>query len=451
MNGWKGLTRILPVVTLAVSAAPALAQTVAVTVNGVSTADGVLRGQLCTDTQKFPAGACPYKVEAPAAMGMVKLVFAGVPEGTYAFQSMHDANANGRLDLPHEGFAFGNSVPWPPTFDKAAIKVAGDTAAEVTLTYFSQGTTAITQGGTAGAEIGVAARDGVVKTDVRFDGLYGAFYAPKDAKNLPVIIAIGGSEGGLNPISGISAGFARRGYAVLALAYWRAPGLPKTLQNVPLEYFSTAIDWVQARPEVDASRIGMIGWSRGGEGALLIASGEPRIKAVIGLAPGSHVVAGLNFENPTELKPAWTKGGKAVPFFSWDTSVPYTGNMRAMMDKSHATIMAHPEAEIPVEKINGPVLLLSGDKDGVWNAALNSERVLARLKKQGFKHDAKHIDYPGAGHLVFKGDPEGQAYELDAATLQFMGGSTEANAAAQRDAWSKGLAFFDGALKGGKR
>lgn len=422
----------------------AFADTVTVTVNGVSTATGVVRGQLCTDQQKFPAGACPYRVEAPAAMGAVELVFKDVPAGAYGFQSMHDADSNGRLDLPHEGFAFGNNVAWPPTFEKAAIKVAGDTQAGVTLTYF-------TQGNTAGPEAGVAPRPGVVKTDVRANGLYGAFYAPKDAKNLPVIIAIGGSEGGLNAISGISAGFSEQGYAVLALAYWRAPGLPQTLENVPLEYFGKAIDWVSERAEANAQRVGLIGWSRGGEGALLIASREPRIKAVIGLAPGSHVIAGLDFADMAHPEPAWTAGGKAVPFFTPDMSVPYTGNMRAMMDKSHANIMAHPEAEISVEKINGPILLFSGEKDAVWNAALNSERVLARLKKHGFKHAAQHIDYPGAGHLVFKGDPQGQSYELDAATLQFMGGDAGANAAAQKDAWTRGLAFFDAALKGAAR
>lgn len=422
-------------------ALPAAADTLTVTLQGVSSSNGVLRGQLCTDQQKFPAGACPYMVEVPAAMGAVDLAFKDVPAGIYAFQSMHDADGNGRLDLPYEGFGFGNSVAWPPKFDTAAIKVAGDTKAKVTLTYFAQGST-------AGPEIGVLARPGVVKTDVRVNGLYGAFYAPKDAKNLPVIIAIGGSEGGLNPISGISAGFSEHGYAVLALAYWRAPGLPQTLENVPLEYFSKAVDWAAQRPEANAQRIGMIGWSRGGEGVLLIASGDPRIKAVIGLAPGSHVVSGIDFADMTKVEPAWTKGGKAVPFFTPDMSVPYTGDMRAMMDKSHANIMAHPDAEIPVEKINGPILLLTGDKDGVWNAKLNSERVLTRLKKHNFTHAAQHIDYPGAGHLVFKGDPRGQAYELDAATLQFMGGAAAANAAAQTDAWGKGLAFFDGALKG---
>lgn len=425
---------------LALLSSPAFADTVTVTTNGVSTADGRLRGQLCTDVEKFPGGACPYKVDLPAAMGAVDLVFNDVAAGTYAFQVMHDANSNGRLDLPHEGFAFGNDVAWPPKFDTASIKVAGDTKAKVTLTYFSQGAA-------AGPEVGVPPRDGVVKTDVRANGLYGAFYAPKDAKNLPVIIAIGGSEGGLNAISGIANSFASHGYAVLALAYWRAPGLPQTLQNVPLEYFSTAIDWVGARPEADAKNIGLMGWSRGGEGALLIASGEPRIHAVMAMSPGSHVVAGLNFENMNETKPAWTRKGQAVPFFTPEAAAfNPNGNMREMMDRSHAAIMSHPEAAIPVEKIKGPVLLLSGDADGIWNAQLNSQRVIARLKEKGFKPRAEHVDYPGAGHLVFAGDLATE-YGFDATTRQIFGGTDAANAAARQAAWTKTLAFFDAALK----
>jgi dienelactone hydrolase/uncharacterized protein (DUF2141 family) len=436
----------LPLLSLAFAGA-ALAQTqtqtVTVTVTGIASADGALLGQLCPSEQAFQRSACPLSAISPAKAGATDLTFANVPAGTYALQVFHDANSDNRPNFPAEGYAFGNDIPYPAPFDKAAIKVAGDTKASVKLIYMAG-----TQAATA-PETGVAPPPGVIKTDVRADGLYGALYAPEGGKKLPVIIAIGGSEGGLNAISAISNSLATKGYAVLALAYWRGPGLPRNLEEVPLEYFDKAIGWVKTRPEADGGHIGMMGWSRGGEGALLIASHNREIRAVIALAGGSHVIVGINQADYAHSKPAWTLKGQPVPYFMPDMTVPIVnGNFRKMMDESHRDVTKHPEAEIPVEKINGPVLLLTGSEDGVWNAPAQAERVIARLKAKGFKPEARHIDYPGAGHLVFTGDP---AVPSGLSAWQgfagAMGGKREANIAAMADSWPKALAFFDKALK----
>lgn len=434
--------RLLPVL-FAVSflAGPALAQTVTATVSGIVESKGTIRGQLCADMKSMMGGQCPLFVTAPAKAGSVDLVFPNVPAGTYVFQTFHDADDNGRLGIPAEGYAFSNNQPYPPTFDKAAIKVEGDTHIGVKLIH-------MVNPATQGAEQGLSPPNGVTKTDLRADGLYGALYSPAGAKTLPTIIAIGGSEGGLDTISAISQSWALHGYNVLALAYWRAPGLPQNLEGVPLEYFDKAVGWLKGQPQVDGARIGMMGWSRGGEGALLIASHNPEIRAVMALAPGSHVILGINQTDYSRSKPAWTLGGQPVPYFTPDFSIAMDKGFRAMMDESHRDVTKHPEAEIPVENINGPVLLLTGGQDGVWNSPAQAERVMARLKAKGFKPKAQHIVNPGAGHLVFTGDP---ALDVGAKQHQtfagVMGGTAEANRAAWADSWSRALAFFDAALK----
>ena len=48
------------------------------------------------------------------------------------------------------------------------------------------------------------------------------------------VLVFGGSEGGL-ATSLLAARFAADGYPALALAYFREPGLPQTLTNIPLE------------------------------------------------------------------------------------------------------------------------------------------------------------------------------------------------------------------------
>jgi dienelactone hydrolase len=90
------------------------------------------------------------------------------------------------------------------------------------------------------------------------------------------VLVVGGSEGGLLP--GKAAWLASRGYAALALAYFRYDDLPPLLEGIPLEYFGSALGWMMQRPEILADRIAVVGTSRGGELALQLGSMFPQIK-----------------------------------------------------------------------------------------------------------------------------------------------------------------------------
>jgi UDP:flavonoid glycosyltransferase YjiC (YdhE family) len=90
---------------------------------------------------------------------------------------------------------------------------------------------------------------------------------------------------------------ASRGYAGLALAYFSGfsgiEDCPKDLIEIPLEYFASAIHWLQERETIDGGKIAVIGLSRGGELALLLGATFPTIKAVVGGAPSAYVQSGL--------------------------------------------------------------------------------------------------------------------------------------------------------------
>jgi hypothetical protein len=80
---------------------------------------------------------------------------------------------------------------------------------------------------------------GVVEKELRpaSGGIYGNLYLPKTtATRRPGVLVFGGSDGGLST-SFAAALLAAHGYPSLALAYFKAPGLPRGLNNVPLEYF----------------------------------------------------------------------------------------------------------------------------------------------------------------------------------------------------------------------
>lgn len=231
------------------------------------------------------------------------------------------------------------------------------------------------------------------------------------------MIVIGGSEGGEPVVLG--ALLASHGFPALALAYFGEPGLPQTLTNVPLEYFRTALKWLARQPNVDPARVELVGGSRGGEGARLIAATYPSlVHAVAALVPCSFVNPG----NPPTLppSPAWTLDGKAVPF---STATRYPGNPPQS-----------PDAVIPVERISGPVFLVGGGADGVWPSAAYVRTIVARLAARG-RHDVTSLVYPRAGH--FAAAPPYYPWSDPRA-----GGSPQADAAAQAATWPKLLRFL---------
>jgi uncharacterized protein len=56
------------------------------------------------------------------------------------------------------------------------------------------------------------------------------------------------------------------------------------------------------------------------------------------------------------------------------------------------------QAEIEVERINGPILILSGTQDEQWPATHMSEQIINRLAKKNFKHTYQHLPLEG-GHI----------------------------------------------------
>jgi hypothetical protein len=82
----------------------------------------------------------------------------------------------------------------------------------------------------------------LVTQSVREQGLVGTLFHPAAPGEYPGVLVLGGSEGGFP--NAMAALLASHGYATLALAYHKVEGLPKTLVNIPVEYFATALAWM---------------------------------------------------------------------------------------------------------------------------------------------------------------------------------------------------------------
>ena len=132
-------TAILPIALLALAAnPPAAAQstepaTLVLTIDAVATSEGVIRASLCDDpAAELPGPCATYVAEAPAVAGTTTITFDDVRPGRYALQFWHDANSNGRAEVPPERYGYGNDAHWPPSFERTAIDITSD--AVITLT-----------------------------------------------------------------------------------------------------------------------------------------------------------------------------------------------------------------------------------------------------------------------------------------------------------------------------
>lgn len=113
------------------SAAPAFAEDVTVTLTGVEARGGQILASLQTEGEFMQhRGAYGVVTPAPAADGAVTVVFRDVAPGAYALSAMHDENGDYEMQMsengrPSEGWAMSNaaSLRARPTFDAVRFEV----------------------------------------------------------------------------------------------------------------------------------------------------------------------------------------------------------------------------------------------------------------------------------------------------------------------------------------
>ena len=290
----------------------------------------------------------------------------------------------------------------------------------------------------------------VERIPVRDEELRGTLFLPPGEERQPAVIVIGGSGGGLQ--EGHAALFASRGIAALALAYFAFEDLPRYLIDIPVEYFETAIRWMLTHERVDPSRLVLVGKSRGAELALQLGSMFQEVRGVIGYVPSHVIWSGIGNAGRGEAF-AWTYDGAGLPFVG-NAMSPEQATEIFSQERIPLTPMflinlkneaGYQDAMIPVERINGPVLLLSGSDDQMWPSSLMGERVIERLKTHGHPYFHQHIAYPNAGHMILM--PYLQTtrnYSQHPVTKQVyaFGGTPEGYARANRNSWDRILRFF---------
>ncbi len=272
-------------------------------------------------------------------------------------------------------------------------------------------------------------------------GLVGTLVVPAGDPR-PVVLVLGGSEGGRDTFG--AAYYASLGYAAFALAYFGEEGVPQGLTRIPLEYFDGAIDWLEARDDVDASKLAVVGGSRGGELALMLGAEDPRFDLVI-----ANVPSGVRWGSASELAaPAWTKGGEDLPYL--DSPPDAEPEYVTMPDGRRATrgtpvfeaALEGPRdaidrATIEVERSTARFVISAGADDGIWPSCALSRIAMARLEAaRGDELRAEAFCFEEAGHIIGSpGWPTGDMSAIEHPRyheLLYTGGTARGTAHAQR-------------------
>jgi dienelactone hydrolase len=290
---------------------------------------------------------------------------------------------------------------------------------------------------------------GATLAPVAEPGVQGVFARPAGDGPFPAIVAFAGSGGGLGGSAGWAALFASRGFATLAISYFGAPGLPPDLVNVEVEVVERAIEWLYRRRDIKRG-VGVMGYSRGSELAMLAGVLFDQVDAVVACAPSGVVWNGLDQYGPV-YSPAWTFRGEPVPYAlvnkptrQIDLDEPFS--LVPLFDEALEDKAMIRAAEIPVERMRGPVLLLSGGADLMWPSTRMAQIAEQRAERYNRARCVEHLSYADAGHVGFlpPGTPVITSVRRHPLTGGFyaFGGTRAANARARADSWPRVLQFL---------
>ena len=257
--------------------------------------------------------------------------------------------------------------------------------------------------------------------------------APKSSKPSATVIVLSGSDGGYQSAATTAEKLAEHGIAALAVAYFGMDGVPATLNEIPLEYFSNAVEFIDQHPQLtrnQCGQIGVVGSSRGAELALLLGAHNADFAPIAALSPSSHVWGGAGNSNA-----AWTFKGEPLPYVERHSDPDYAverfiGVGYFSEDLNHDD---GSKALIPVTDISGQVLLLAGMDDQLWPSAQMAQTIEQQFVDNFQPSKVQTLYFADAGHVIAPGAPSNlNEVTAPSGAKIVLGGTTEANQQAQR-------------------
>ncbi|KAK4293230.1 hypothetical protein Pmani_034063 [Petrolisthes manimaculis] len=232
---------------------------------------------------------------------------------------------------------------------------------------------------------------GVKRIMVREGRVRGALFLPQGTGPFPAVIDVFGGFGGLREYR--AAILASRGFACLALAYFKFEDLPETMDKLELDYFEEAVEIVLAQPEVIPDRCAVVSSSKGSDVALAMAIYLDKVKAVV-------TIGGVLAKMGTTLM---YKGHQLWQGTSMKSIMTIDWKLRFIQRESAVREMYRPDNSLMVPCETAPLdtyfLFIAGDQD-TTHSKYGVEGMAQRLKAHGREAQCRTIIYPRAGHII---------------------------------------------------
>lgn len=176
------------------------------------------------------------------------------------------------------------------------------------------------------------------------------------------------------------------------------------------------VAWLRARPEIDASRVGLVGHSEGGVMGPLLASQDPRLKAVVVMAGPSkngRLVVRDQFVRPIETAVGLSPADRARMLAQVDSQVGAWLNMNPWS----RWFGTHEPLET-ARRLRMPVLIQHGELDR--QVTVGQADSLATAIRAGGNRDVTVKIYPRMNHLFLVTDGDGSPSEYGALRNQLV-------------------------------
>lgn len=290
----------------------------------------------------------------------------------------------------------------------------------------------------------------VEELEITHPDLKGNLYSPREEGIYPSVLILSGSDGGNEAHA--AAYLAAKGYLALSLSYFNDEGLNEQLESIELTYFKQATEYLSSHQN-STGDVNLIGFSKGGELALLISSLFNSYRTIIAGSPANYVTSGMKggvFAPVT----GWIYKGETVPYLKLKYPVSFMlSSIKNYIKKQPMNFLAvwrkslnHKKTgqfKINVADIEAPLFIISGVDDKLWPSPSFQEEI----KKERTNQADKYLSYKNAGHFSsfpynFHQMPANVHLNLDGLIMNF-GGTKRENAYSAKESLTEILGFLN--------
>ena len=240
-------------------------------------------------------------------------------------------------------------------------------------------------------------------------GFVGHLAEPDGGSDKAVIVIMGGEQSLLPGIK-FAERFADYGITGLAVSLFGAEGLPEGVDQIPLDMFIPAVDYLKRIKKIE--HISVYGQSMGSIFAVLVAQYIGGIENLIMVSPTHVPFEGTRDKKSMSGRSVATFQGKDIPFVPVDFSSIKASRYYKHPDADYRVMgmwiayhnayqnkAAEKAAWLHLEKTNARILLIAGAEDEAWPAEYSVKALKKYLDEQAYEKEVKVILYPHGSHL----------------------------------------------------